>query len=118
MSNKNQSSRRKFLQQIGSAGLLAAASPLVGFATVEKTEERIIRYNKKISPADKIRLAVIGFGIQGHGDLATALKVPGVELAGGCMAKIFLPPKIMMKFLIVKMWMQSLLLPAITGMQE
>jgi predicted dehydrogenase len=84
MSNNTKNSRRKFLQQIGSAGLLAAASPLVGFAASEKAEERIIRYNKKISPADKIRLAVIGFGIQGHGDLATALKVPGVELAGVC----------------------------------
>src|SRR5204862_4183782 len=67
-----------------SDGLLAAVSPLCSFAAAKKTEERIIRYNKKISPADKIRLAVIGFGIQGHGDLATALKVPGVELAGVC----------------------------------
>jgi predicted dehydrogenase len=29
-------------------------------------------------------LGVIGFGVQGHIDLATALKVPGVELAGIC----------------------------------
>jgi len=43
-----------------------------------------LRYSKKISSNDKVRLAVIGFGIQGHGDLATALKVPGVELAGVC----------------------------------
>jgi predicted dehydrogenase len=84
MLNNTQSSRRKFLQQIGSAGLLAAASPLAGFAVAEKAEERIIRYEKKISSNDKIRLAVIGFGIQGHGDLATALKVPGVELAAVC----------------------------------
>lgn len=80
MSKNIQNSRRKFLQQIGSAGLLAAASPLAGFAAAKKAEERIIRYNKKISPNDKIRLAVIGFGIQGHMDLNTALKVPGVEL--------------------------------------
>jgi predicted dehydrogenase len=84
MSQKTSTSRRKFLQQIGSAGLLAAASPLAGLAATEKNEERIIRYNKKISPADKIRLAVIGFGIQGHIDLDTALKVPGVELAAVC----------------------------------
>jgi predicted dehydrogenase len=84
MSNNSQNSRRKFLQQIGSAGLLAAASPLVGFAAAEKAEERIIRYNRKISSNDKIRLAVIGFGIQGHYDLNTALKVPGVELAAIC----------------------------------
>ncbi|MDP9230644.1 MAG: Gfo/Idh/MocA family oxidoreductase [Bacteroidota bacterium] len=84
MSNKTQTSRRKFLQQIGSAGLLVAASPLAGFAAAEKAEERMIRYNKKISSNDKIRLAVIGFGIQGHFDLDTALKVPGVELVGVC----------------------------------
>jgi predicted dehydrogenase len=81
MSKETQASRRKFLQQIG---LLAAASPLMSFAKTEKAEERIIRYSKKISSNDKIRLAVIGFGIQGHGDLATALKVPGVELVAVC----------------------------------
>jgi predicted dehydrogenase len=84
MSKDTQNSRRKFLQQIGAFGLATAASPLASLATKEKAEERILRYSKKISSNDKIRLAVIGFGIQGHGDLATALKVPGVELAGVC----------------------------------
>jgi len=84
MSNDTRGSRRKFLQQIGSIGLLTAVSPLASLAAKEKAEERILRYSKKITSNDKIRLAVIGFGIQGHGDLATALKVPGVELAGVC----------------------------------
>ena len=84
MSKDTHASRRKFLQQIGSIGLLTAASPLASLAAKEKAEERILRYSKRISSNDKIRLAVIGFGIQGHGDLATALKVPGVELAGVC----------------------------------
>lgn len=84
MSNKSLSSRRKFLQHIGSTGLLFAAGPLASLASAEKAEERILLYDKKISPNDKIRLGVIGFGIQGHGDLNTALKVPGVELAGIC----------------------------------
>lgn len=44
----------------------------------------MILYEKKISPNDRIRLGVIGFGIQGHGDVASSLKVPGVELAGVC----------------------------------
>jgi predicted dehydrogenase len=57
---------------------------LSSLAAQEKAEERIIRYEKKISTGDKIRLGVIGFGVQGHIDLATALKVPGVELAGIC----------------------------------
>jgi predicted dehydrogenase len=84
MSKDTHASRRKFLQQIGSIGLLTAASPLASLAAKEKAEERILRYSKKISSNDTIRLAAIGFGIQGHGDLATALKVPGVELAGVC----------------------------------
>ncbi|TMI82598.1 MAG: Gfo/Idh/MocA family oxidoreductase [Bacteroidetes bacterium] len=84
MPNDNQTSRRKFLQQIGSLGIIAASGPLTSLAAKEKAEERIIRYSKKITANDTIRLAVIGFGIQGHYDLATALKVPGVELTAVC----------------------------------
>jgi len=84
MPNDNQTSRRKFLQQIGSLGIVAAAGPLKSLAAKEKAEERIIRYSRKITANDTIRLAVIGFGIQGHYDLATALKVPGVELIAVC----------------------------------
>src|SRR3954447_25051081 len=84
MSKHNQASRRKFLQQIGATSLLAAASPLSSFAAKEKAEERTLFYEKKISTGDNIRLGVIGFGIQGHFDLETALKVPGIQLAGIC----------------------------------
>src|SRR5215213_8599857 len=84
MNNQNQSSRRKFLQQIGATSLLAAASPLSSLAAKEKAEERILRYERKFSPNDKVRLGVIGFGVQGHFDLREMLKVPGVELAGIC----------------------------------
>jgi predicted dehydrogenase len=84
MTKHNQASRRKFLQQIGATSLLAAATPFGSFAAKEKAEERTLFYERKISSADTIRLGVIGFGIQGHFDLQTALKVPGVELAGIC----------------------------------
>jgi len=84
MSGKSPNSRRKFLQQIGAFSVVAAAGPLTNLAAKEKAEERILHYSKKISPEDKIRLAVIGFGIQGHFDFATALKVPGVEAAAVC----------------------------------
>lgn len=84
MKKNSSSSRRNFLQQIGATSLVAAISPLGSLSAQEKAEERIIRYEKKISTGDKIRLGVIGFGVQGHIDLATALKVPGVELAGIC----------------------------------
>src|SRR6516162_3958432 len=84
MQKDSRASRRKFLQQIGSTGILLAANPLSSLTAEEKAEERILRYEKPFTSNDKIRLAVIGYGIQGHGDLATALKVPGVELAGVC----------------------------------
>ncbi len=80
MKNDN-SSRRKFLQQIGATSLVAASS---SFANQAKAEERILRYDKKNTANDKVRIGVIGYGVQGHFDLRTALKVPGVELAGIC----------------------------------
>ncbi len=84
MKNNHSSSRRKFLQQIGATSLLAASSPLSSFASTQKAEERMLTYDRKISSNDKIRLGVIGYGVQGHFDLRTALKVPGVEIAGIC----------------------------------
>src|SRR5918993_3180632 len=84
MSKESRSSRRRFLQQIGATGMLAAVSPLSTLAAKEKAEERTLFYERKITNADKIRLGVIGYGVQGHFDLDTALKVPGVEVAGIC----------------------------------
>lgn len=84
MSKESKSSRRKFLQLIGATGMLSAVAPLSSLAAKEKAEERTLFYEKKISVGDKIRLGVIGYGVQGHFDLQTALKVPGVELAGIC----------------------------------
>jgi predicted dehydrogenase len=84
MKNHNASSRRKFLQQIGATTLASVATPLTAFAAREKAEERILHYEKPVSANDKIRVGVVGYGVQGHFDLDTALKVPGVELAGIC----------------------------------
>ena len=84
MKNENASSRRKFLQLIGATSIAGIASPLSALAAKQKAEERILLYEKRVSAGEKIRLGVIGFGVQGHFDLATALKVPGVELGGIC----------------------------------
>ena len=84
MSKYNEASRRKFLQQIGATSLALAGYPLSSLTAKEHAEERILRYDRPIGPNDKVRVGVIGFGVQGHFDLATALKVPGVELAGIC----------------------------------
>jgi len=77
-------SRRRFLQQIGATSLATAAYPLTSLAAKANAEERILHYEKNFGPNDKVRIGVIGYGVQGHFDLTTALKVPGVELAGIC----------------------------------
>src|SRR4051812_33749544 len=85
MSDQNsRSSRRKFFQQIGGTTLAFAAGSAASLSAAEKAEERIIRYERKISANDKVRIAVIGLGIMGYNDLTTAMKVPGVELAAVC----------------------------------
>ncbi|REA64235.1 gfo/Idh/MocA family oxidoreductase [Dyadobacter luteus] len=84
MEKHNKNSRRQFLERIGAVGLVAASSPLSSLAAREKAEERIMHYERPGSANDKIRIGVIGYGVQGHFDLDTALKVPGVELAGIC----------------------------------
>ncbi len=84
MEKNTLSSRRKFLQKIAATSIVTAASPFASFAAQEKAEERILHYEKPISANDKIRIGVIGYGVQGHFDLETALKVPGVELGGIC----------------------------------
>jgi len=84
MSSNSPASRRKFLQQIGASSLLLASSPLASFAAREKAEARVLRYEKKFAANDQINLAVIGFGIQGHMDLGSALKVPGVKFVAAC----------------------------------
>lgn len=63
---------------------MVASIPFSSFATSIKAEERILFYDKKRSSNDKIRIRVIGYGVQGHFDLNTALKIPGVEWAGIC----------------------------------
>ena len=80
MSKKNSSSRRKFLQQLGASTFLLGTGSLNSLAAREKMEERVLAVKKRITANDKIRIAVIGTGIQGHADLEAALKVPGVEI--------------------------------------
>ncbi len=68
-----ESSRRKFIKNVGAASVLLATD---SFAK----PFNIIKDFAKISPNDKIRIATIGMGIQGHYDTKSALKTSGVEL--------------------------------------
>jgi predicted dehydrogenase len=81
---KSQTSRRKFIRNLGSTAVLLSAGSLSGFASHKEMEEHIIPYKKKFTSNDKIRIAGIGMGIMGNVDIDTALKVPGVELVAAC----------------------------------
>ncbi|WP_298709688.1 Gfo/Idh/MocA family oxidoreductase [Chitinophaga sp.] len=72
-------SRRKFLRDLGSTAALIGAAPLAGLAA-EPGRRVLLHPEQRVSANDKIRIAGIGMGIMGFGDVTCALKVPGVEL--------------------------------------
>jgi hypothetical protein len=63
---------------------MAGGSLITRLAEQEHEARTLPWIQRKYSSNDKVRVALIGSGIQGHGDLAAALKVPGVELAAAC----------------------------------
>lgn len=74
-------SRRKFLQTLGSSStLLFAGLPVLA----SQTNIRTLLSRVKVSANDTVRIGLIGSGIIGHYDTETALKVPGVELVAVC----------------------------------
>ncbi len=81
--DQSNSSRRKFLRQLGTASLLVPLATLDGISE-EAYEKRILSAPKKISANDRIRVACVGAGIMGHANVQVARQVPGVELAGVC----------------------------------
>ena len=76
--------RRNFIKQLGSTALLLGAGSLKSLAAQQRHEAIMLEQEKKYSPNDAIRIACIGMGIMGYNDVATAVKVPGVELAACC----------------------------------
>jgi predicted dehydrogenase len=82
--SKNNSSRRKFLRQLGGTGLLLSAGSLSSLQAEPAVEKKILPYNRKRSANDKINVAVIGMGIMGYNDITTALKVPGARMVAAC----------------------------------
>jgi predicted dehydrogenase len=77
------SSRRGFLRKLGASTALFAAGTHVTLAHDEERLEYLQPW-RRWSPNDKIRIAGIGMGIMGFGNMITALKLPGVEIAGIC----------------------------------
>jgi predicted dehydrogenase len=82
--SKTNSSRRKFLQQLGGTGLLLSSGSIPSLAAKDEAHTRIIPYEKQITANDKINVAVIGMGIMGNHDISTALKVPGAQMVAAC----------------------------------
>lgn len=78
-----QSSRRKFIRQIGGASLLLAAGQVKVIGS-ENSGTRAFNRAYPVGPNDKIRIATIGMGIMGNVDTDSALRVPGVELVAAC----------------------------------
>ncbi|MFY0253975.1 Gfo/Idh/MocA family protein [Chitinophaga sp. 30R24] len=74
-------SRRKFIKHIGSTAALLGVGQLAAIGR-ERTPVQLLEPGKSIAANDKIRIACIGMGIMGFGDVQTALKVPGVDLVG------------------------------------
>lgn len=81
---KSQTSRRKFIKNLGGTAVLLSAAPMVGFGSPEKMPEHLTDFGNSFSPNDKIRIAGIGMGIMGNQDIDSAIKVPGVELVAAC----------------------------------
>ena len=74
---KSAATRRRFLRQFG-AGLLTVPLLTGGELSAQTLAGPARRYGSN----DRIGLACIGLGIQGHNDLRAALENPGVELVG------------------------------------
>ncbi|MEM9934408.1 MAG: Gfo/Idh/MocA family oxidoreductase [Bacteroidota bacterium] len=82
--NTSDTSRRKFVKQLGSMAALAGATQL-NWAENDRIQ---IPYEKptgkSYSPNDTIGLAVVGMGIMGFNNLNTAIQMPGTKLVGVC----------------------------------
>jgi len=86
MNHMKKSSRREFLGKV-SLGTAALTFPHVIPAKAGNIRKEILKPNnlsESYSANDKIRLATIGFGIQGIGDTWNAMTVDGIEFVAAC----------------------------------
>ena len=76
-------SRREFIKKLSAGSVAVTGLSNTAFAE-EYYEKHILKHELKFSANERIGLGVIGCGIQGNFDLRSALKIPGVEMAGAC----------------------------------
>ena len=79
------SDRRTFLRQAATGSALAGGLPAMLLDPGSSARRPLVRTGgDRIAPSDRVGLAVIGAGGMGMADVATALRVPGVELVAAC----------------------------------
>jgi predicted dehydrogenase len=78
MKNKNVS-RRKFLG-VG----LAAAGATIAAKTILLDPEPMFASPRQVAPSDRLRLGIIGIGMQGNWLLSSAIDLPGVQCVAAC----------------------------------
>src|SRR5690554_2262021 len=86
MKKTSQNSRRQFLKKLGSSAAVAAAVPTALATESPKTAAEYLHLVKwkNVSANDNIRIALIGTGGMGIGDVQAALMVEGVEMVAAC----------------------------------
>lgn len=87
MSDQPKTQRRKFLKKASGTAALALGSPSVFASALKQTPAPTylnLLKRKPIAANDNIRIAVIGTGGMGIGDVNTALMVDGVEVVAAC----------------------------------
>src|SRR5690606_27621967 len=86
MKKSRQDTRRSFLKKLGTSAAVAASVPSAASMASSMHNIEYLHLVKKqpVSANDRIRIAVIGTGGMGIGDVQTALKVEGVEIVAAC----------------------------------
>jgi len=87
MKDKSNNNRRSFIKKISAGAAIVAAAPaaMANGTGIHKNVEYLNLVKRKgISANDRIRIAVIGTGGMGIGDVNTALMVDGVEVVAAC----------------------------------
>lgn len=86
MTKPTESSRRIFLKKLGQSTAVMAVTPTAFSTAANQPAFQYLDLVKKqpIAANDRIRIALIGTGGMGIGDMNTALQVPGVEIVAAC----------------------------------
>lgn len=78
------SNRRDFIRNLGGSAIAITAASLQDLAARERQEILLESAQRHYTANDRIRVAVIGFGIIGFRNAQTFMQLPGIELAAVC----------------------------------